>query len=82
MFEIFSHKVTSILRPSEAKIWPWSVLNHTVAERAVIWGFGSTVGYNVTPHYRVLGLTACYRNLQKKLSLKIEAIFFYDPTNL
>ncbi len=62
MFEISSHKVTSILRPSQAKKFgPFfakssrPVLDHTVTERADIWGFGSTVGYNVTPHYRLLG---------------------------
>ncbi len=32
----------------------WSVLNDTVTERANTWGFGSTVGYNLTPHYRLL----------------------------
>ncbi len=26
-----------------------------VTERADIWWFGSTVGYNPTPHYRLLG---------------------------
>ncbi len=26
-----------------------------MTERADIWGFGSTVGYNVTPHYQLLG---------------------------
>ncbi len=43
MFEISSHKVTSI-----SSIY-------TVAQRADIWLFGSTTGYNLTPHYRVLG---------------------------
>ncbi len=33
----------------------WSVLDDTVTERADIWGFGSTVGYNVTPDYWLLG---------------------------
>ncbi len=33
----------------------WSVLDDTATERADIWGFGSTVGDNVTPHYRLLG---------------------------
>ncbi len=33
----------------------WSVLDDTATERADIWGFGSTVGYNLTPHYRLLG---------------------------
>ncbi len=32
-----------------------SVLDDTVTQRADIWGFGSTMGYNVTPHYRLLG---------------------------
>ncbi len=32
-----------------------SVLDDAVTERAGIWVFGSTVGYNVTPHYRLLG---------------------------
>ncbi len=32
-----------------------SVLDDTVTQRADIWGFGSTAGYNVTPHYRLLG---------------------------
>ncbi len=26
-----------------------------VTERADIWWFGSTFGYNITPHYRLLG---------------------------
>ncbi len=62
MFEISSHKVSSILRPSQAKILGLffakslkSVLDDTMTERADIWGFRSTVGYNVTPHYRLLG---------------------------
>ncbi len=60
MFEISSHKVSLILMPSKAKIWTlfakssWSVLDDTVTERANTWGFGSTVGYNLTPHYRPL----------------------------
>ncbi len=32
-----------------------SVLDDTVTQRADIWGFGSTVGYNLTPHYRLPG---------------------------
>ncbi len=32
-----------------------SVLDDTVTQRADIRGFGSTVGYNVMPHYRLLG---------------------------
>ncbi len=33
----------------------WSVLDDTVSERADIWGFGSTSGYDLTPDYRLLG---------------------------
>ncbi len=47
--------------PSQAKIWiiffaksSKSVLDDTVTQRADIWGF-RTVGYNVTPYYRLLG---------------------------
>ncbi len=32
-----------------------SVLDDTVTQRADIWGFGSTAGYNITPYYRLLG---------------------------
>ncbi len=32
-----------------------AVLDDTVTQRADIWGFGITVGYNVTPLYRLLG---------------------------
>ncbi len=83
MFEISAHKVSSILSIYlQAKIGSFlakssqSVLDDTLTQRADISGFGSTSGYNLTPHYRVLGLTACYRNLQKKMSLKIEVILF------
>ncbi len=61
MFEISCHKVSSILSIHKLKFGhffaksSWSVLNDTVTERADIWGFGSTVGYHVTPHYQLLG---------------------------
>ncbi len=58
MFEISSHKVSSILSPSKAKIYAkssWSILDDTVTERADITGFGSSVGNNATPYYRLLG---------------------------
>ncbi len=62
MFEISSHKVSSILSIHRLKFGPfflakssWSVLDDAVTERADIWGFGSTVGYNVTAHYQLLG---------------------------
>ncbi len=62
MFEISSHKVSSILSIHRLKFVQffanssWSFLEDAVTERADIWRFGSTVGYNVTPHYRDLGL--------------------------
>ncbi len=61
MFEICSHKMSSILSTSEGKICIFfaksskSVLDDTVTERADIWCFGSTGRYNLTPHYRLLG---------------------------
>ncbi len=61
MFEISSHKVSSILSIYKLKFGHFlakssrSVLDDTVAQRADIWGFGSTVGYNITPHYRLPG---------------------------
>ncbi len=58
MFEISSHKVSSILSIYK-QIWiilsSNSVLDDTVTQRADIWGFGSTAGYNTTPYYRLLG---------------------------
>ncbi len=61
MFEISSHKVSSILSiyrqnldNSLAKSSS-SVLDDTVTQRADIWGFGSTAGYNTTPYYRLVG---------------------------
>ncbi len=61
MFEISSHKVSSILSIYKLKFGSFlaksskSVLDDTVTQRADIWGFCSTVGYNVTAHYRLLG---------------------------
>ncbi len=61
MFEISSHKVSTILSIYKPTIGSFlaksskSVLDDTVTQRAAIWGFGSTVGYNVMPHYRLLG---------------------------
>ncbi len=61
MFEISSHKVSSILSIHKLKSEhflaksSWSVLDDTATERAGIWGFDSPVGYNVTPHYQLLG---------------------------
>ncbi len=61
MFEISSHKVSSILSIYKLKFGSFlaknskSVLDDTMTQRADIWGFGNTDGYNVTPHYRLLG---------------------------
>ena len=40
-------------------------LDDEVTQRADIWGFGSTIGYNVTPHYRVLGSLHVVENFKK-----------------
>ncbi len=61
MFAISSHKVTSILSIYKQNLDNFlaksskSVLDDTVTQRADIWGFGSTGGYNTTPYYRLLG---------------------------
>ncbi len=61
MFEISSHKVSSILSIYKQNLDNFlaksskSVLDDTVTQRADIWGFDSTIGYNVTPYYRLLG---------------------------
>ncbi len=61
MFEISSHKVSSILNIFKQNLdnllakSSKTVLDDTVTQRADIWGVGSTVGYNVTPCYRLLG---------------------------
>ncbi len=57
MFEISSLKVGMILSIRKLKFGYFlaksskSVLDDTVTDRAEISGFGSTDGYNVTPHY-------------------------------
>ncbi len=60
-----------------------SVLGDTVTERADIWGFGSTVGYNVTSHYRLLGSLHVIE-IFKKLAAENrgENSAYNDPTNL
>ncbi len=61
----------------------WSVLDDAVAERANIWGFGSTVGYNVTPHYQLLSSLHVIE-VFKKLAAENrgENSAYNDPTNL
>ncbi len=90
MFEISSHKVTSILSIHRLKFGDkkfakssWSVLDDAVTERADIWGFGSTVGYNVTPHYQLLGSLHVIE-ISKKLAAENrgENSAYNDPTNL
>ncbi len=63
-----------------------SVLDDTVTQRADIWGFGSIVGYNVTPHYRLLG-SLHVLEIFKKLAAANREIYvltsaYNDPTNL
>ncbi len=61
----------------------WSVLDDAVTERADIRRFGSTVGYNVTPHYQLPGSLQCYRNVQKLAAEnRGEDSAYNDPTNL
>ncbi len=70
MFEISSHKVTSVLSIYKQNLDNFlaksskSVLDDTVTQRADIWGFGGTVGYNVMPHYRLLGSLHVVENLK------------------
>ncbi len=54
-----------------------------MTERADISGFGSTVGYNVTPHYRLLGSLHVIE-IFKKLAAENrgENSAYNDPTNL
>ncbi len=89
MFEISSHKVSSILSIHRLKFVPffakssWSVLDDVVTERADIRGFGSTVAYNVTPHYQLLGSLHVIE-IFKKLAAENrgENSAYNDPTNL
>ncbi len=91
MFEISSHKVSSILSIYKLKFVFFdksckAVLDDTVTQRADIWGFGSTVGYNVTPHYRLLG-SLHVLEIVKKLAAENRGKYglnsaYNDPTNL
>ncbi len=61
----------------------WSVLDNAVTERADIWGFGSTVGYNVTPHYQFLGSLHVIEIFnQLAAENRGENSAYNDPTNL
>ncbi len=89
MFEISSHKVSSILSIYRQNLDNFlaksskSVLDDRVTQRADIWGFGSTVGYNVTPHYQLLGSLHVIE-IFKKLAAenRDENSAYNDPTNL
>ncbi len=61
----------------------WSVLDNAVTERADICGFGSTVRYNVTPYYQLLGSLHVIE-IFKKLAAdnRGENPAYNDPTNL
>ncbi len=54
-----------------------------VTERADIWWFGSTVGYNITPQYQLLG-SLHVLEIFKKLAAENrgENSAYNDPTNL
>ncbi len=83
MFEISSHKVSSILSPSKARIQTffakssWSVLDDTVIERADILGVWYYCWVQLSAALSASGLTACYRNLHIG-----ENSAYNDPTNL
>ncbi len=89
MFEIASHKVSSILSIHRLKFVhffaksSWSVLDDAVTERADIWWCGTTVGYNVTPHYQLLGSLNVIE-IFKKLAAENrgEHSAYNHPTNL
>ncbi len=92
MFGISSHKVSSILSIYKQNLdnllakSSKSVLDDTVTQRTDIWGFGSTPGYNITPHYRVLG-PLHVREIFKKLAAENREKYglnsaYNDPTNL
>ncbi len=57
MFEISSHKVSSIMSVYKQNLYNFlaktskSFLDDTVTQGADVSGFGSPVGYNITPHY-------------------------------
>ena len=88
MFEISSHKMSSILSIYKQNLdlffanSSWSVLDDTVTERADIWGFCSTVGYNVTPHYQLLGSLHVIEIFKNLAAVNRGENCYNDPTNL
>ncbi len=89
MFEISSRKVSSILSIHRLKFGQFfakssrSVLDDAVTETADIWGFRSTMGYNITPHYQLLGSLHVIEIFKKLVSENRGEISAYnDPTNL
>ncbi len=53
-----------------------------MTERADIWGFGSTVGYNATPYCRLLGSLHVIEIFKKLAAENIgENSAYDDPTN-
>ncbi len=61
----------------------WSVLDDTATEKSDICGFGSTVGYKVTPHYLLLGSLHVIEIFKKLAAEKRgENSAYNDPTNL
>ncbi len=82
MFEICSHKVSSILNIYQQNLDNFlaksskPVLDDTVTERAHTWGFGSTVGYNLTPHYRPLDSIHVIE-IFKRIAAENRGVFIY-----
>ncbi len=92
MFEISSHKVSSILSIYKQNLDNFlakgsnSVLDDTATQRAGIWGLDSTVGYNRTPYFRLLGSLHVIE-IFKKLDGEIRGKYglksaYNNPTNL
>ncbi len=77
MFEISSHKVSSILSNSEAEFWincPPNVPTQFTTTRwlgAGIWGFGSAIRVHCYATLLASGLPACFTNLHTRWRGKI-----------
>ncbi len=77
-WSIYKHNLDNFLAKSSK-----SVLDDTVTQRADIWGFGSTVGYNVTPYYQLLGSLHVIEIFKQLAAEKRgENSAYNDPTNL
>ncbi len=53
-----------------------------MTERANTWGFGSTVGYNLTPHYRLLDSIHVIDMLKKLAENRGEILLIMTPPSV